>query len=263
MLHGFSDNCGSFDRLLPLFPQNQQMIAIDIPGHGFSSHLGPNDSYHFEDLNYITTVAKYYNFDKFSLMGHSMGGRGALQFAAENSGMILILNYPYLYSECNLCILILKLFIIYIGCIERLIMLDCVMPFYKSIQFKEQKEMAEEAIKLKIREELKSGINSPPKYNYENAVKRMLNASENLHGYESITKEDAIILCQRGLRKVSEMDEWEFTRDFRIDVLPLQGHPKEKIVELASKIKCPHLIIRASRVSNYQQKVRLYPFYYT
>ena len=59
------------------------------------------------------------------------------------------------------------------------------------------------------------------------------------------------------------MDEWEFTRDFRIDVLPLQGHPKEKIVELASKIKCPHLIIRARRVSNYQQKVRLYPFYYT
>ena len=89
VLHGFSDNCGSFDRLLPLFPQNQQMIAIDIPGHGFSSHLGPNDSYDFEDLNYITIVAKYYNFDKFSLMGHSMGGRGALQFAAENSGMIL------------------------------------------------------------------------------------------------------------------------------------------------------------------------------
>ena len=96
VLHGFSDNCGSFDRLLPLFPQNQQMIAIDIPGHGFSSHLGPNDSYHFEDLNYITTVAKYYNFDKFSLMGHSMGGRGALQFAAENSGMIKIHNLNYL-----------------------------------------------------------------------------------------------------------------------------------------------------------------------
>ena len=29
-------------------------------------------------------------------------------------------------------------------------MLDCVMPFYKSIQFKEQKEMAEEAIKLRL-----------------------------------------------------------------------------------------------------------------
>ena len=72
---------------MPLFPQNQQIIAIDIPGHGFSSHLGPDDSYDFEDLDYITTVAKYYNFEKFSLMGHSMGGRAALQFTAENQGI--------------------------------------------------------------------------------------------------------------------------------------------------------------------------------
>ena len=89
MLHGFSDNCGSFDCLLPLFPPNQKIIAIDIPGHGFSSHLGPDDSYDFEDLNYITIVARYYNFEKFSLMGHSMGGRAALQFAAENQGMYI------------------------------------------------------------------------------------------------------------------------------------------------------------------------------
>ena len=133
-------------------------------------------------------------------------------------------------------------------------MLDCVMPFYKSVESKEQKEMAEEAIKLKIKEKLKTGI-CCPKYTYENALKRMLKASEILHGYESITKEDAKIICERGLRKVSET-QWEFRRDFRIDVLPLQGHTKEKIVELASKIKCPHLIIRASRISNYQKKVR-------
>ena len=68
MLHGFSDNCGSFDRLLPLFPQNQHMIAIDIPGHGFSSHLRPNDSYHFEDLNYITTVAHWFNYSILQIL---------------------------------------------------------------------------------------------------------------------------------------------------------------------------------------------------
>ena len=133
------------------------------------------------------------------------------------------------------------------------------MPFYKSIESKEQKERAEEAIELKIKEKLKTGNCLPPKYTYENALKRMLKASEILHGYESITKEDAIILCERGLRKVSET-QWEFRRDFRIDVLPLQGHTKEKIVELATKIKCPHLIIRASRVSNYQKKVRFILF---
>ena len=58
----------------------------------------------------------------------------------------------------------------------------------------------------------------------------MLKASEILHGYESITKEDAKILCERGLRKMSET-QWEFSRDFRIDVLPLQGTVGQKILK--------------------------------
>ena len=37
-LHGWLDNCGSFDRLIPYFPKDQRVICIDIPGHGFSSH---------------------------------------------------------------------------------------------------------------------------------------------------------------------------------------------------------------------------------
>ena len=101
------------------------------------------------------------------------------------------------------------------------------MPFYKSIESKEQKERAEEAIELKIKEKLKTGNCRPPKYTYENALKRMLKASEILHGYESITKEDAKILCERGLRKMSET-QWKFSRDFRIDVLPLQGTVGQK-----------------------------------
>ena len=38
-LHGWLDNCGSFDTLLPHFPENHRIIAIDMPGHGFSSHF--------------------------------------------------------------------------------------------------------------------------------------------------------------------------------------------------------------------------------
>ena len=37
-LHGYLDNCGSFDRLLPYFPKTQRIISLDIPGHGLSSH---------------------------------------------------------------------------------------------------------------------------------------------------------------------------------------------------------------------------------
>ena len=43
-LHGWLDNCGSFDRLLPHFPKNQRVICLDIPGHGFSTHYPPGNS---------------------------------------------------------------------------------------------------------------------------------------------------------------------------------------------------------------------------
>ena len=43
-MHGWLDNCGSFDRLLPYFPKNQRVICIDIPGHGLSSHYPPGSS---------------------------------------------------------------------------------------------------------------------------------------------------------------------------------------------------------------------------
>ena len=36
-LHGWLDNCGTFDTLLPLFPRTQRVICFDFPGHGWSS----------------------------------------------------------------------------------------------------------------------------------------------------------------------------------------------------------------------------------
>lgn len=37
-LHGWQDNAGSFDRLIPLLPPCIPILAIDLPGHGKSSH---------------------------------------------------------------------------------------------------------------------------------------------------------------------------------------------------------------------------------
>lgn len=44
-LHGWLDNCGSFDTLIPYFPAHHRVIAIDIPGHGLSSHMPPGKKY--------------------------------------------------------------------------------------------------------------------------------------------------------------------------------------------------------------------------
>ena len=84
-LHGWLDNCGSFDKLLPHYPDNHRIIAIDIPGHGFSSHIPLGFSYHHLDgLQYIRRVADYYNFDKFNLLGHSMGGGMCFVYAVTH-----------------------------------------------------------------------------------------------------------------------------------------------------------------------------------
>ncbi|XP_072890011.1 serine hydrolase-like protein isoform X4 [Hemitrygon akajei] len=56
-LHGWADNANSFDRLIPLLPDDFQYVVPDFPGHGISSHRPP-------DLNW----------KKFTILGHSMGG---------------------------------------------------------------------------------------------------------------------------------------------------------------------------------------------
>ena len=38
-MHGYMDNAGTFDRLIPLLPDNYYIVAFDLPGHGFSSHV--------------------------------------------------------------------------------------------------------------------------------------------------------------------------------------------------------------------------------
>ena len=86
-LHGWLDNCGSFDRLIPYFPENQRIFAIDVPGHGFSSYNSPGFSYHSLDgLQYIRRVADFYNLEKFNLIGHSMGGGMSFVFAVTHPG---------------------------------------------------------------------------------------------------------------------------------------------------------------------------------
>lgn len=39
MLHGWQDNAGTFNTLIPLLPQNHSYLALDLPGHGLSSRL--------------------------------------------------------------------------------------------------------------------------------------------------------------------------------------------------------------------------------
>ncbi|XP_037952697.1 probable serine hydrolase [Teleopsis dalmanni] len=80
-LHGWLDNCGTFAKLAPMLVPYRSILCIDFPGHGLSSHLPQGMQYHIKDyVHLITRIMKIYNWDKITLMGHSMGGYTAFYF---------------------------------------------------------------------------------------------------------------------------------------------------------------------------------------
>ena len=81
-LHGWLDNAASFDRLGPLLG-DLQLVALDFPGHGHSGHLPPGCRYHFVDYTVdVLAAADALGWQRFSLLGHSLGGAVATLVAA-------------------------------------------------------------------------------------------------------------------------------------------------------------------------------------
>ncbi|TQE99840.1 MAG: alpha/beta hydrolase [Spiribacter salinus] len=73
-LHGWLDNVASFDLLAPLLP-DIHLVAIDLPGHGHSQHRPAGCAYHLVD--YVAdaiAAADALGWDRFALLGHSLGG---------------------------------------------------------------------------------------------------------------------------------------------------------------------------------------------
>ncbi len=73
-LHGWLDNANSFDYLANELQNNYYFIAIDLPGHGHSSHLPLSSNYHFIDAVFIVAqIINALKLKKVHLLGHSMG----------------------------------------------------------------------------------------------------------------------------------------------------------------------------------------------
>ena len=80
-VHGWLDNAASFDALAPLLP-GLQLAAVDLPGHGRSSHRPPGVPYHFVDfIPDVVAAADALGWERFALLGHSLGG-GIASFIA-------------------------------------------------------------------------------------------------------------------------------------------------------------------------------------
>lgn len=81
-LHGWLDNAASF---VPLAPHlgGIELVMPDLPGHGISPHLPAGADYSFAaSVNTVLDIADALGWEKFSLLGHSMGSGIASLVAA-------------------------------------------------------------------------------------------------------------------------------------------------------------------------------------
>ena len=81
-LHGWLDNAASFVPLAAHLP-GIELVAVDLPGHGRSAHLPPGSDYSFAGaLHAVLDIADALGWDRFALLGHSMGAGIASMLAA-------------------------------------------------------------------------------------------------------------------------------------------------------------------------------------
>lgn len=82
-LHGWLDNANSFARLAPHL-KGLRIVALDLAGHGHSGHRPPGAAYTLADYAYdVLQVAEQLGWQRFSLLGHSLGAIVSVIVAAS------------------------------------------------------------------------------------------------------------------------------------------------------------------------------------
>ncbi len=71
-LHGWLDNAATFDRLAPAL-QGVHLVALDLAGHGLSDHLPMAGYSLWQQASIVLQVAEELGWERFALLGHSMG----------------------------------------------------------------------------------------------------------------------------------------------------------------------------------------------
>lgn len=80
-LHGWLDNANSFARLAPRL-EGLRIVALDLAGHGHSAHRPAGASYGLADYAFdVLRVAEQLGWQRFGLLGHSLGAVVAVQLA--------------------------------------------------------------------------------------------------------------------------------------------------------------------------------------
>lgn len=167
-LHGWLDNAASFARLAPLLP-GLRIVALDFAGHGHSDHRPPGGSYAIWDYAHdVLQVAEQFGWQRFSLLGHSMGAIVSVLLAAAMPERI-----------------------------ERLALIDGLIPYTGEADTAPQK--LGEALKAQL---ALAGKSKPVYAEFDRAVEARM------RGVGAVSREAAELLAQRGLMPVPGGYTW-------------------------------------------------------
>lgn len=245
-LHGFLDNCRSFHFLAPYLVsrlENVELIALDFPGHGLSSHRSMDSPpmMIINDLCYSIREAcrsLEWEDEGFVLIGHSLGSIISLMYAAtfpEHVQKLILLDG---YGPDNY-----DMFAMY-------------MEQNKTVESQSSsrpKSSAAERIQRHVRQRYKRNVEAnradlnKPKRSYKNilaAVQARLRTAELSPGSQWISRTTALELVQRAVEE-DEHGKVRFIHDARLHIPPLLLNTLDQVDAYWNQIQCPTLWLRA------------------
>lgn len=173
-----------------------------------------------DNLYVLYNLMKEYNWDKISLMGHSMGSVLSFVFAS-----------------------------VFPTKVDLVIGIDALKPhIFNPVVIS---EMLEDRIEnFMIADKRNQEKSEPPAYPIEEMVEKLVEGTRG-----SVNRECAPYLLKRNIKRSEKYPgKFYFARDSRLKYSYGANYSQEVCVELARRIKMPYMFIKAKNSSYYEQK---------
>uniref|UniRef100_A0A8D9F3H3 Probable serine hydrolase n=1 Tax=Cacopsylla melanoneura TaxID=428564 RepID=A0A8D9F3H3_9HEMI len=208
-MHGWLDNAGTFDHLLPYVTDKVSVLCLDLPGHGLSSHYPRGLRYDslFDNVVLLRRIMNHFGWKRISLMGHSMG--------------------------CNISFIFTAL---YPKDVNYIIALDSIAPLGFETDSEFVDYQADNLLKF-IRYDAMP-VNPGPHGSMKDLQDICIDAHKG-----SLTEASAKTLMIRGASRLRD-NVYKFNRDLKLMAAFLHPPSFELIQVYAKNIKCHYLNIR-------------------